>query len=359
MTSEHNSYVYWNYNSGHSKSEIKTLSLIPNTDILVTLGKGEKELRLHDIYQRDNPLIANIESGNGQDNISCLDTFMFKGITGSKDSITYLDFNTGEKISEFKNKTSEGNSNLTGCKFMNDKLISVWSKDQTFSLYDIRKDNSGPKSQIFQFSGDNSYTCAGFTGNYINVGTNIGRVISLDLRKSVMHNDRVSNYSITSIESFSGDTILTSDFNGGVRIYNLDTGNILLHYEVDEEIINEKNGYKNGYDKKKHTDSDSEDDDNSIDHEGLKMKYNASFIPESNKLIHGTDFGKIEISKLNVTPTGKLPYGVSTEKPLIASYDTRDAKSQTINIVKYDKLKERLVATSLDGQLHIWDNLPL
>lgn len=87
MKNEQDSYIYWNYSSGHYRREIKALNIIPNTDIVVTLGKDEKALRLHQVFQHDNPLITTFEAGNGIDEISCLDTNMFKGIIGYKDTI--------------------------------------------------------------------------------------------------------------------------------------------------------------------------------------------------------------------------------------------------------------------------------
>lgn len=238
---------------------------------------------------------------------------------------------------------------------MNDKLIAVWSKDKTVLLYDIRKDNSGPRSRIFDFTGENHLTCAGFNGNYMSFGNKIGRIVSLDLRKLYIYNDKISKYRINSIDLYPDHTILVLDSNGGIRMYNLETKNILLHHEIEEEFTNDtKNGYKNGNE----SDSDN-DDNNSNDHKGSNISYNACYIPDTNKLINGADWGEIQISSIIPSPTKKLPYKVKVEKPLVTAFESSDLVAQNINIVKYDRLKQRSVSCSMDGQLHIWDNLIL
>ncbi|RCK65374.1 hypothetical protein Cantr_01389 [Candida viswanathii] len=215
----------------------------------------------------------------------------------------------GNSDTIYWNYYSQHKKRVVGCKFMNEALICTWAKDNTFLLYDVRQPNNDRKPYVFQFTGENGFICASHSGNYITTGNEAGRVVSLDLRNLKLISDKVSNFVITSLESYNQDIIVVSDSNGAIIMYDLGTGKILLQHEMAGEAHD--------------LDDDDDYDEGS---RGRELRYNAQFIPTSGKIINGTDRGEVQVSPLKVSPGGKLPYSLTPELPLVAHSDA-DEKS--------------------------------
>ncbi|EMG47982.1 hypothetical protein G210_1533 [Candida maltosa Xu316] len=303
-------------------------SIVPQTDLLVSVASGDTNLKLIQSYDQS---IVPIPVGSSE--INALDvSHKVNAIVGSQNTISVVDLEIGDKLFDIENiprGVIPQQDVIHDCKYINDNLIAVSGNRPFLNFYDLRSIESNPTPVASFKCGDdgNVLNSIGYCGNYISVGGSDGVVYSMDLRSHNILADKVSDHPIISLESYKGDVSILMDDHGNIKMYNLATSNFLLHYNINSPPRK------------------------------LQKNLNVQYIEKYRKIINGSGDGAVCSWNVNPRPESKVPYVADFYEYYVTHFDQHDINTKIINITKYDVERGRMFACSDDGKLHIWENM--
>ncbi|CAX40639.1 conserved hypothetical protein [Candida dubliniensis CD36] len=337
--------TYWNFKTNSQNNGISTMSIISQTDSLVITNVNDDKLYsidINDPFRVDRTVVTGVEIPN----VTVIDTLEFNCIAASRDIVSLIDLEIGEKNYDFYNtpKRQERDINkntIIDCKFINNQLMATCGKNSQLHLFDIRvNSNDGPISDIgfvnYRFN-DGDLNCIGYNGDYISVGNSLGQIYSLDLRNSQIIEDKVSNDSIISLQQ-SNDSCIFIDEIGDLKIYDITNGNYLLSQNIS-------GGRKSL----------------------IGKSSNIEYIKDYNKIITRSNINDNQVQILtigvnnDINKSGNdLPYYCNEQITKSIEIDDKSImninEKSTINFTKYNNYSNRLLASDDKGTIHIWNN---
>lgn len=314
----------------HKDTIISSICLIENSDFVLTAGWNDKTIKLHSLLD---------EGPNSTQVLSHLQTTGYNRLSATKDlcmattlkNIMIFDLTKDEAILNIPN-TVRG-STLQGvlpepmaindAKILNENMVVTSTPDHFINFFDVRMDNSNSGNRgLFSFAlGDHSLNEIGYYDYYLTCGSDNGKIYALDLRNSQAIGDQISNHRVIRVNQYNNDLSLLLDSYGQVRLYNVATCTPLLTFKANEA------------------------------NQPLKYPLGIQYIPERNCIINSGSNGHILVRKLSANLTRPMP-----EISLLVAKQNSKQGAVLDNVI-YDADADRMVATSLTGIVHVWNNV--
>ncbi|CUM64176.1 uncharacterized protein PRCAT00001769001 [Priceomyces carsonii] len=307
----------------HKNSSVNSLRLVENTQFAITGGGNDFLVKLHNLLESYSQTLPK-EHTNAVNSIAIAKTRDFFCST-SNDVVVLWDIVKQQKVQKLVASESEDTvrDQIMDSSILNDNLVAVCGTNHRVKFFDLRqKQRSRP---IFSLAaGDDNLNTLNFQeNNILSIGSSNGNMYSIDLRNQNLITDLFVNGSITSIDGYEEGLLITFDiglielidFKSSKRMLKLSEP-CLASYKLNSQLI--KDYYSNG------------------------LYYIAG----------ASEYGTIHLWSFYFDDPDHI-YKAKELHPKIL--DSKE--SGILNIVRFASNSNRLVSSSGDGMLHIWDNL--
>ncbi|KAL7665201.1 Anaphase-promoting complex subunit 4 WD40 domain-containing protein [[Candida] zeylanoides] len=306
----------------HTNSSINALAALENTDFILTGGGNDGLLKL---THTDGEILSFPKEHSGALNaIDYLDETVVSG--GTNDSIVLWDLVRQCKTRKLKtDPVSIVHNEVMDLSLQADMLISCGTNRQ-LNFHDLKSNSSRPVS-ICKDANDGLSSLDYCSQSYsVYAGSLDGKVYTYDIRQSQVYIDVTKpkvgggshNDSIIDLRAYDKQLLITFE-SGELQLVNTDT-----MYTVSQTLVPHNSPTK------------------------LTYKVNAILIDDLHHasrryVVSGSQQKQLNLWRLDENAKAK------SLKPWTASSDL-------LNIVNYTKSANRMVCSSGDGFLHLWDN---
>ncbi|RLV92481.1 hypothetical protein JA1_003130 [Spathaspora sp. JA1] len=318
-------YDYWSFHV--QKPPIPTFCQVEGTNFILTVAFDQIELKDLDDRKAEATIISksNIDYISSID--SCASTLNVVSTTGNQVILT--DISVGEEIMRYERKLKTGK--LRDCKFLSKDLVATCG-DMILHLADIREsphssnvlssDRQPRQTWLYPTQGKSSLTSIGYSDPYITVCSYSGKCHTLDLRNQQFISSTISKDVLMSVEQFPNDLSVSFDQQGFIRLYDVKKDSFLLEAKGLSQLP--------------------------------RRFINCHYIPERSIIINGSEEGLVYAWFLNEE---KSRFTAAARYEVPGREAGSKSKENTVNHVDYVQGTNRLVASSGDGKIHVWDNV--
>ncbi|CAH2355395.1 hypothetical protein CLIB1423_25S01310 [[Candida] railenensis] len=309
----------------HSNSSVNALALLENTGFMLTGGGNDGLIKLTHI---DGEVLPFPKEHSGSINaVDYLDELIASG--GENDSIVLWDLVKQCKLKKFRTDPSSIlNNSVMDVNVHKDLLISCGTNCQ-LNFHDLKASNINKPIMILKDATD-SLTSFNYCSSQYQViaGSLDGKVYKYDLRNSQVYIEMIDGSHSSGILDVSvyKDKLLLTFENGVVKLVDREDMNTVNEIHRSDKILTYRM--------------------NSIlmdDYHSATKKY----------IVSGSEIGEVGLWEIN----GKNSEVENHRKLRPDSIDPKNSNMQLLNIVKFLPSSNRLVSSSGDGRLHIWDNV--
>ncbi|KAK6458416.1 WD40-repeat-containing domain protein [Scheffersomyces xylosifermentans] len=342
----------YGYVRAYDNSSINSFSFVKssnNPNLVLTGGGNDYEIKLFRLESpkedqtevcKDGPMrvFPKIHS-NSINALDCAQAgYVF--VSSSNDQIVVVDMVTQKKLYSVSNlpmkkaqdddeslsltQSSHARDEVLDCKFLTDDLVASCGVNHHLNMFDLRQSRKAPVFSVNM--GDDNLNSLGFntvsdgqdyTITQVSVGSSNGNLYSIDIRKQQLITDPFEDFgSIVDVyREGSNRSVLTFD-NGEVVLFNIENSTTESHFNIGKK---------------------------------LNYKMNAEII--KSYVLRGTDEGTVELNRLNGDVFEKME--------IFSQLAPTDSAGRILNIVRYQDELNRVVSTSGNGIIHIWDDIPI
>jgi WD40 repeat protein len=291
----------------HENSSINSACVLHNSEYMIT-GGNDCKLKIHNMNNINQTIelpLIHTNPINGIDIANHNQWF----VSGSKDKIIVYDIIKHEKINQYSTKSTNfiSNNNILDCKILSNDLVVSCGENHHLNFYDLRQSGHFPHKWL-NIGNDNLNSLDYDGKNLVSLASSNGNIYHLDLR----------NQQLLSFETRS--PIVYLHYFQDKFIYRNIDGDIVIH-ETMAQNFNQSLKISTG----------------------TKVNYKMNCFIDNNFVIN--------------TIPGKIQFWDIRRKPRL--FDDLPVQSNTQGTILqvYSSDYDHLVATSSDGQIHIWDNL--
>ncbi|CUM53652.1 uncharacterized protein AC631_00798 [Debaryomyces fabryi] len=317
--------MYYRSFQAHNNSSINSLCLIKSTNFVLSGGGNDCLIRLHnlnnDSVQSTTFPKEHITAVNSIDVSSSGETF----VSGGGDTINVWDLVKQCKLMRYQSINDQIRDEVYDCKILNDSLVVSCGTNCFVNFHDLRQPKRTKPIYSVKAGNDNLNSLDyNPISKVLSVGSLDGRLTRIDLRNQEVIRDTFECGGLLNVRLCPRDMTLITFENGKLKL--CDSNDLLINSEVT--LSNDKLTYR-------------------IASDVIKDYYS-----DTEYIMSGSETGIVYLWKHNPTDQTVSEFKI-LEPPLLQYTD----KSRILSVVKFIASSNRLICSSENGLLHIWENV--
>lgn len=317
--------MYYRSFQAHNNSSINSLCLIKSTNFVLSGGGNDCLIRLHnlnnDSVQSTTFPKEHITAVNSIDVSSSGETF----VSGGGDTINVWDLVKQCKLMRYQSINDQIRDEVYDCKILNDSLVVSCGTNCFVNFHDLRQPKRTKPIYSVKAGNDNLNSLDyNPISKVLSVGSLDGRLTRIDLRNQEVIRDTFECGGLLNVRLCPRDMTLITFENGKLKL--CDSNDLLIKSEVT--LSNDKLTYR-------------------IASDVIKDYYS-----DTEYIMSGSETGIVYLWKHNPTDQTVSEFKI-LEPPLLQYTD----KSRILSVVKFIASSNRLICSSENGLLHIWENV--
>ncbi|ABN67268.2 predicted protein [Scheffersomyces stipitis CBS 6054] len=323
----------YRYVRAYENSSINSFCVVPGTtssDLVLTGGGNDFRIKLFKLEVQDyqqSQLVFPTYHTNSINALDCSQAGDFF-ISASQHKIVAIDMVTQKKICQLTNTPVSIRDEVLDCKLLNDNLVASCGVSHHLNLFDLRQSTYKAIFSINMGNDNlNSLDCNrvmgtnefDFTTDSASVGSSNGNLYTVDFRNQQLITDSFSELGSIMAVSRKGET---------------------------RSLITLGDGSVVGFDNRENKRAWSFNRGSS-----LNYKLNSDTIPQFKYVITCSETGQLH----TYTHEGRLVRSLTI--PSLDSSIGDSPEALLLNIVHYQKEQNRILSTSGNGIIHLWDDV--
>lgn len=317
--------MYYRSLQAHSNSSINSLCVIKSTNFVLTGGGNDCLVRLHNLgedkIQSTSFPREHITSINSIDVCNSGETF----VSGGGDTVNVWDVIKQSRLVRYQSSNDQIRDEILDCKILNENLIVSCGSNCYANFHDMRQPRRTRPIYSVKAGNDtlNSLDYSP-TSQVLSVASLDGRLTRIDLRKQELIRDSFDNGGLLNVTLCADDITVITFEDGTIKLCN---SNDLQ--EISEVTLSDK-----------------------------KLSYRIStdvikdYYSKDEYIISGSECGSVHMWTHN-----PVSHAISGFRTLTPNYALDGEASSILGVVRFVASSNRLLSSSENGILHIWENV--
>lgn len=308
----------------HTNSSINSLCLVESTNFVLSGGGNDCSIRLHNLNE------AEVQSSDfPKEHISAVNSIDISEsreafVSGGGDTIVVWDLVKQRKLTRYQSTNSNIRDEIFECKILNDNLVVSCGSNCFVNFYDLRQSQRTKPIFSIKAGNDNLNSLDYDPGStLLSVASLDGSLASVDLRKNELITDRLDNGGLLHVRFCPKYRTLITFEDGTVKLCSTPGLQII----TDVKLPTRKLTYS------------------------ITSELVSDYYDNTDYIISGSESGSVHMWKYN--PVSHTAAAFKTLEPQSQGTDT----SHILSVVKFNKSSNRLISSSENGILHIWENV--
>lgn len=317
--------MYYRSFQAHTNSSINSLCLIKSTNFVLSGGGNDCLIRLHNLNNENVQSTTfpkeHITAVNSIDVSNSGETF----VSGGGDTINVWDLVRQCKLMRYQSINDQIRDEVFDCKILNDSLVVSCGTNCFVNFHDLRQPKRTRPIYSVKAGNDNLNSLDyNPISKVLSVASLDGRLSRIDLRNQEIIRDLFECGGLLNVRLCPNDMTLITFEDGTLKL--CDSNDLQTKTEVT--LSKDKLTYR-------------------ITSDVIKDYYS-----DTEYIISGSEIGVVYMWERNPMDQTATAFKI-LEPPLLQSPD----KSRILSVVKYISSSNRLICSSENGFLHIWENV--